>query len=149
MPTIPALARARRYLDKIGAKHVTLIATGGLRTPADFVKALCLGADGVAISNSAMQSIGCVAARVCNTNTCPSGVATQDQNLASLINVDKSAKQLCNFLNASKGLIEVMTRACGHRSSTEFCIDDITTWKLEMAHLTGIQYGGVIPPNGS
>ena len=61
VPTIPALARARRYLDKVGKSgEVSLIITGGLRLPLDFVKALALGADAVAISNSAMQSIGCV-----------------------------------------------------------------------------------------
>lgn len=65
VPTIPALARARAYLDKQGVSdRVTLIITGGLRVPMDFVKAMALGADGVAISNSAMQSIGCVAARM-------------------------------------------------------------------------------------
>jgi glutamate synthase domain-containing protein 2 len=47
VPTIPALARARRHLDAAGAEQVTLIITGGLRTPADFAKALALGADGV------------------------------------------------------------------------------------------------------
>ena len=65
VPTIPALARARQYLDQQGATDVTLIITGGLRVPIDFVKALALGADGVAVSNSAMQAIGCVAARMC------------------------------------------------------------------------------------
>jgi CDGSH-type Zn-finger protein len=69
VPTIPALARARRHLDAQGASgRVTLIVTGGLRLPVDFVKALALGADGIAIANSAMQAIGCVAARICNTN---------------------------------------------------------------------------------
>ena len=78
MPTIPALARARRYLDKQGASgHTTLIITGGLRVPSDFIKALALGADGIAIANSAMQAIGCVAARICHTNNCPAGIATQ------------------------------------------------------------------------
>jgi len=53
VPTIPALARARRYLDEQGASgRVTLIITGGLRVPVDFVKALALGADGIAVSNS-------------------------------------------------------------------------------------------------
>ncbi|HBF93856.1 MAG TPA: glutamate synthase, partial [Marinobacter adhaerens] len=62
VPTIPALARARRYLDDRGASgRVTLIVTGGLRVPIDFVKAMALGADGIAVANSAMQSIGCVA----------------------------------------------------------------------------------------
>src|SRR5690554_6249970 len=82
VPTIPALARARRYLDALNASgRVTLIVTGGLRLPIDFVKALALGADGVAIANSAMQSIGCVAARICHTNNCPAGIATQRGDL--------------------------------------------------------------------
>ena len=57
VPTLPALARARRHLDKLGADHVTLIVTGGLRTPDDFIKAMCLGADGIALSNSAIQAL--------------------------------------------------------------------------------------------
>ena len=74
MPTIPALARARRHLDEVGGRdEVTLIITGGLRTPADFAKALALGADGVAVSNSAMQAIGCLGMRACHTNNCPVG----------------------------------------------------------------------------
>ena len=44
--------------------HVTLIVTGGLRTPADCVKALALGADGIALANAAIQAIGCVGSRI-------------------------------------------------------------------------------------
>ena len=44
VPTIPALARARRHLDSLGQKGITLVITGGLRKPTDFVKALAVGA---------------------------------------------------------------------------------------------------------
>lgn len=143
VPTIPALARARHYLDKINRKDVTLIITGGLRIPDDFIKAMALGADGIALSNSALQSIGCVAARMCNTNNCPAGVATQKPELRKLLNVDKSAKQLYNFLTASTALMKVMARACGHDHLNQFNQKDITSWKKDMAELTGIKFAGI------
>ena len=143
VPTIPALARARRHLNRSQREDITLIITGGIRTPADFVKALCLGADGIAIANSAMQAIGCVAARICNTNNCPAGIATQQQHLRAKLNVDKSAEQLARFLRASVELMSVMARACGHTHLNQFRRDDLTTWKLEMAELAGVAFSGV------
>ena len=146
-PTIPALARARRYLDAQGASgRVTLIITGGLRVPIDFVKALALGADGIAISNSAMQAIGCVAARMCNTNNCPVGIATQKEELRQKLNIEKSASQLNNFFNASVELMQVMSRACGHDHLNKFNKDDLATWHREMALLSGVMYSGYTSP---
>jgi glutamate synthase domain-containing protein 2/CDGSH-type Zn-finger protein len=143
VPTIPALARARRYLDEQGASgRVTLIITGGLRVPIDFVKAMALGADGIAISNSAMQAIGCVAARMCNTNNCPTGIATQKEELRKKLNIDKSASQLNNFFNASVELMQVMARACGHDALNKFNKEDLATWHREVAYLSGVKYSG-------
>ena len=143
VPTIPALARARRHLDACERKDVTLIITGGLRTPADFIKALCLGADGVALSNAAMQAIGCVAARICNTNNCPAGIATQNPELRKRMSVRTGAERLSNFLSAAVELMQVMARACGHRHLNEFNTDDVTTWKKDMAELSGVRFAGV------
>jgi len=143
VPTIPALARARYFLDRTGMSgQVTLIITGGLRVPADFVKAMALGADGIAIANSAMQSIGCVAARICNTNNCPAGIATQKKDLRQKLNPEKAAKQLANFLTASTELMQVMAKACGHSHLNEFNKDDLATWHHDMARLAGIEYSG-------
>ncbi len=143
VPTIPALARARRYLDEQGASgRVTLIITGGLRVPVDFVKALALGADGIALSNSAMQAIGCVAARICNTNNCPAGIATQKPDLRQKLNVEKSAVQLHNFFDASVELMQVMARACGHDNLAKFNKHDLASWHREMALLSGVSYSG-------
>ncbi|VAW84539.1 Glutamate synthase [NADPH] large chain, partial [hydrothermal vent metagenome] len=143
VPTIPALARARRFLDQQGASgRVTLIITGGLRVPIDFVKAMALGADGVALANSAMQAIGCVAARMCNTNNCPAGIATQDEALRALLNIEKASTQLANFFAASTELMQVMARACGHDHLNKFAKGDLATWHREMALLSGVDYAG-------
>ena len=145
VPTIPALARARHYLDKYGHQDVTLIITGGLRTPSDFIKAMCLGADGVAVSNSAIQAIGCVAARMCNTNNCPAGIATQKPELRSRIDIQVAAKRLHRFFESSAHLMQVMARACGHDHLSGFNPYDLTTWKKDMAELTGIAFAGFDP----
>jgi len=144
VPTIPAVARARRYLDKQGASgRVTLIATGGLRVPSDFVKVLALGADGIALSNSAMQAIGCVGARICNTNNCPAGIATQKPELRKKLNPDVAAERLANFFHASTELMQVMARACGHDHLNKFQLDDIATWNKALSELAGIPFSGV------
>ncbi len=142
VPTLPALARARRHLDKTGHSDITLIVTGGLRTPADFAKALALGADGIAIANSAIQAIGCLAMRACHTNNCPVGIATQREDLRSRLPVDIAAERLARFLNASVDLMSVLARACGHTSLSDFNSHDLTTWKRDIADLTGIAYAG-------
>jgi glutamate synthase domain-containing protein 2 len=143
VPTIPALARARRYLDKKGRNDVSLVITGGLRLPADFIKAMALGADAIAVSNSAIQAIGCLGMRACHTNNCPVGIATQNPNLRQRLKIGRGAKQLNNFFRASTELMQVMARACGHDHLNRFCIDDLSVFDREIAHLTGIAYAGV------
>lgn len=142
VPTIPALARARRHLDKCGRSDVTLIITGGLRVPEDFIKAMALGADGIAVSNSALQAIGCVAARMCNTNNCPSGIATQKPELRKNLNIDEAAQRLNRFFTSSIELMSVMARACGHDHLNQFNIEDIASWDKQMAELAGIAFSG-------
>ena len=143
VPTIPALARARRYLDKKGRRDVTLVITGGLRLPADYVKALALGADAIALSNAAIQAIGCLGMRACHTNNCPVGIATQKEHLRQRLIVEQAAERLSSFFNAATELMQVMARACGHTHLNQFSIDDLTTWHREMTHLTGVSYGGI------
>lgn len=143
VPTIPALSRARRFLDEQGASgRVTLIVTGGLRVPVDFVKAMALGADGIAVANSAMQAIGCVAARMCNTNNCPSGIATQKPELRARLDVESSALRLERFFSATVELMSVMARACGHEALAGLQKRDLATWNHDMARLTGVRYAG-------
>ena len=145
VPTMAALARARRHLERRERKDVTLIITGGLRTESDFVKAMALGADAIAVANSAIQAIGCLGMRACHTNNCPVGIATQREHLRARLNVARSAEQLANFLHSTVEMMKILARACGHSHLNKFCRDDLTTWKREVAYLTDIPYGGVVP----
>lgn len=144
VPTIPALARARKHLDKVGAKEVSLVITGGLRVAEDFAKAMMLGADAVAISNSALQAIGCLGMRACNSNNCPVGIATQKNHLRQRLIIDASAQQLYNFFHASNELLKVIARSCGHDHVNQYNFNDLSTYNREMHYLTGIPYAGVI-----
>jgi len=143
VPTMPALARARRHLDLRAGQDVTLIITGGLRVPEDFVKAMALGADAVALSNSAMQAVGCIAARMCDSNNCPVGIATQKQELRARLDVQIGAERLARYFDASVELMQVLARACGHRSLSEFNRSDISTWKRDIADLAGVPFAGL------
>jgi glutamate synthase domain-containing protein 2 len=143
VPTIAALARARKHLNSCDAKDITLIITGGLRTPADFAKAMALGADGIAVSNAAIQAIGCLGMRACHTNNCPVGIATQKQHLRDRLPVDIAAERLARFFGAAVELMQVMCRATGNRHLGDMSITDLTTFKTDMADLTGVAYGGV------
>jgi glutamate synthase domain-containing protein 2/nitrite reductase/ring-hydroxylating ferredoxin subunit len=143
VPTMAALARARRHLDLAGARDVTLVATGGFRRAQDMVKALALGADAIAVSNVALQAIGCVGMRACHTDNCPMGIATQKPHLRARLPVQRAAEQLTRYLGAITELMVVLARACGHDSLSHFTPRDLTSWKRDVAELVGVSYAGV------
>ena len=143
VPTMAALAQARHHLDTSDRSDVTLVITGGLRTHTDFVKALALGADAIAVSNSAMQAIGCIGMRACHTDNCPVGIATQKKDLRLRLIIDDAAARLARFFEASVELMSVLARACGHDSLSDFTIDDLTTFDRTIADLAGVPWGGV------
>jgi glutamate synthase domain-containing protein 2 len=114
-----------------------------LRKPADFIKAMALGADAIAVSNAAMQAVGCIAMRACHTNNCPVGITTQKQHLRDRLPVDIAAERLARFFGAAVELMAVVARAAGHRHLSEFSAGDLTSFKKDMCELTGVAYGGV------
>jgi glutamate synthase domain-containing protein 2 len=73
----------------------------------------------------------------------PVGIATQKQHLVSRLVVDKSAQQLKNFFDVAVELIQVIARACRHDHLSQFNAEDLTTWRQEMAQLSGVAYGGI------
>jgi glutamate synthase domain-containing protein 2 len=81
--------------------------------------------------------------RACHTNNCPVGIATQKPHLRARLPVELAAERLARFFESSVALMSVVARAAGHRHLADFQLDDLTTFKKDMADLTGVAYGGV------
>jgi glutamate synthase domain-containing protein 2 len=81
--------------------------------------------------------------RACHTNNCPVGIATQKSHLRARLAVDEGAQRLARFLEATTHLMQTLARACGHTDLQAFVVDDLTTWKTEIAELTGVRFSGV------
>jgi glutamate synthase domain-containing protein 2 len=84
--------------------------------------------------------------RACHTNNCPVGIATQQEHLRARLPVEEAAARLSRYLIATVELMTLLARACGHTALSQFTIDDLTTWKTDMAQLTGVAYARDSPP---
>jgi len=142
IPTIFALARARRFLDAAGADGVSLVITGGLRIASDFAKALAMGADAVAVASAALIAAGCQQYRICHTGKCPVGITTQDPELRARLNIDLSAKRVENFLTAVTHELTDFARLTGHDGVHQLSTRDLRTTSSEIAKHTPIAHVG-------
>ncbi len=139
VPTLYALSRARRYMDE-NKMDQELVITGGLRTSKDFIKALAMGADAIAIASAGLMALGCQRYRICNTGKCPMGIATQDPELESRLDQEAGALRVANYLNASAEELRIFLRVSGHKSLGELSLDDLCTVNSEISQNTGIRH---------
>ena len=139
VPTVYALSRARRYMDEHGMDQ-ELVITGGFRTSGDCIKALAMGADAVAVSSAALMALGCQRYRICNTGMCPMGIATQDPELESRLDVGAGSMRVGNYLNALANEIRSFLRVSGHSGLEELSLGDLCTVSSEIAENTGIRH---------
>lgn len=141
VPTIYALARARKYLDSVGC-DAELVITGGLRVSSDFAKALAMGADAVAIASAALIAAACQQYRICGSGRCPVGIATQDPELRKRLDVEKAAARTANFLKVSTADLQMFARITGKPSVHELSADDLITTDRDISEYTGIRHAG-------
>lgn len=139
VPTIYALARARKYLDKHDL-DIDLIITGGLRISSDFAKALAMGADAVAVATSIMMSAGCQQYRICGSDKCPMGIATQNPELRKRFNIEKNSQKIANYLNVSLEELRNYARITGHDNIHDLSLKDIATVSREISKYTDIKH---------
>ncbi|WRS27701.1 glutamate synthase-related protein [Oscillospiraceae bacterium MB08-C2-2] len=101
IPIELALASVDQRLRQEGIRgNVSVLAGGSMRSSADIVKAIALGADGVYIATAALLALGCHLCRTCQFGKCNWGIATQRPELVKRLNPDVGAQRLVNLVNA-------------------------------------------------
>ena len=139
VPTIYALSRARKYLDK-HESDIDLNITGGLRVSSDFAKALAMGANAVAIGTGAMIAAACQQYKICDSGDCPVGVATQDDELRKRLKTETAAKRVENYLKVSTEELKTFARITGHDNVHDLNINDLCTINSEISDYTDIRH---------
>ena len=81
--------------------RVRLINAGQTASGFDMLEKMLVGADAVNAARAMMMALGCIQAKSCNTNHCPTGVATQDPFRATAINVREKSERVRNFHHAT------------------------------------------------
>ncbi|MCG8573535.1 MAG: FMN-binding glutamate synthase family protein [Flavobacteriales bacterium] len=110
IPLFVGLVMADKLLKKYGLRdNLKIIASGKIFSGFEMIKAISLGADLCQTARAMMLSIGCIHAQLCNTNTCPAGVATQDKRLMKGLNVTDKSERVYNYHhNTIHAFLELM-----------------------------------------
>lgn len=113
MPYREALSFAYNALIGFGIKkEIKLIAAGKIVSGFDIFRAISLGADFTYSARAMMMAVGCIQALECNSNTCPTGVATQNEELMKGLVVEDKKHRVANYHKETiKSFIELMAAA--------------------------------------
>lgn len=131
IPIELAIAAVDSRLRQEGIRNqVSLIAAGSIRSSADVVKAIALGADAVYIGTGALVALGCHLCQKCYTGKCNWGIATQDPYLTKRLNPNIGSRRLANLIRAWSLEIKEMLGGMG--------INAVESLRGNRDHLRGV-----------
>ncbi|MBR7007888.1 MAG: alpha-hydroxy-acid oxidizing protein [Ruminococcus sp.] len=117
IPIELALASVDQRLRDEGIRNnVSLVVGGSVRSAADVVKAVALGADAVYVATAALLALGCHLCRTCHSGKCNWGIATQRPDLVKRLNPDIGSQRLVNLMNAWRHEIKELMGSMGINS---------------------------------
>ncbi|MEW6668425.1 MAG: glutamate synthase-related protein [Thermodesulfobacteriota bacterium] len=107
MPIEYAINQCHQFLTAEGVRdEITLMASGGIRTPADVAKAIALGADGVIIGTAELVAVECIRCGACESGRgCPRGICTTDNELLERVTIEWCTRRIANMYNAWREMI--------------------------------------------
>lgn len=119
-PLIESLVFVHNCLTGFGLRpHIKIAASGKIKSGFDIVKIIALGADTVYSARGMMMALGCIQALRCNSNHCPTGVATQDPQLSKGLNVPNKRQRVRNFQHETLKVVGEFLGAMGLNSTSE------------------------------
>ncbi|WP_299665104.1 FMN-binding glutamate synthase family protein [uncultured Ruegeria sp.] len=126
MPLNEALIFVNNCLRGIGVRDkVRVICSGKVATGFDMVEKMALGADMCNAARAMMFAVGCIQALHCNTNRCPSGVATQDPIRGRAVNVPQKRQRVHTFHDATLESFREILGAMGKAKVSDLRPSDI------------------------
>ena len=105
--------------------QIKIIASGKAIDAFDIVKFKALGADAIGMARSFMLSLGCIQARECNLDTCPVGVATQDEDLVEALVVEDKNVRVKNYHAKTILALKELVSAMGKSSINDITAKDV------------------------
>ena len=141
IPTISAIVEALDALAEIGRRDaIEIVLMGGIRDGVDAVKALCLGADAIALGTSTIIAGGCIACMQCHVGQCVTGIATQDPEHEKRYKPLIEAHNIHRYLEGVRWQIAALTHALGYDDVTRLNRDDLVALTPEAAAITRLPY---------
>lgn len=117
IPVELALAAVDQRLREEGIRDsVSIVASGSIRSSADVIKAIALGADACSIGTGALMALGCHLCRSCHLGKCNWGIATQREDLVKRLDIEEGARRLENLIEAWTHEIKEMMGGMGINS---------------------------------
>lgn len=114
VPINEGLAFVHNCLVGVGLRDkMKVIASGKVVTGFDVMEKIALGADMCNVARPMMFALGCIQSLRCNTNTCPTGIATQDKIRAQAVDIEDRQNSVANFHAATLESFRELVGACG------------------------------------
>ncbi|HOP74194.1 MAG TPA: FMN-binding glutamate synthase family protein [Bacillota bacterium] len=146
LPTLPALCRAAAYLRQHGLKkRISLIVSGGLYTPGQFLKALALGADVVNIGTIAVVVMAHLQLTQVIPWEPPTELVYEQGKFKNCLDPDEGAENIARFLTSCHEEMILAMRAMGRCSYADLSVKDLSALSPEVAQMTGAELA-LFPP---